>query len=197
MRLFFAAFPDPETRRRIASVAHALDLAPARRVVPPENYHMTLAFVGEVPESQARRVAQDRRAQRARAFTVRFDAYEYWPKAKVVVAAAREYPVLAGAVVANSFMPTLAQHELALAPQPLRPHVTLARKVTQAPVLQAMSAFDWTVRDIQSDAFGHEPALESVYTVVDTWPLLDKARTLDKLCNFDAYEMSGRAPNMK
>jgi len=56
---------------------------------------------------------------------------------------------------------------------PLRPHVTLARKVTQAPVPQAMSPIDWRVRSFslaRSDTSG----ARSVYTVVDTWPLLDE-----------------------
>jgi len=43
-------------------------------------------------------------------------------------------------------------------------------------VLQAMSAFDWKVRAItlmQSDTTG----ARSVYTVVDTWRLLDENAT--------------------
>src|SRR5580693_8934783 len=50
VRLFFAALPDMETRRHIASVARALDLAPPSSIVPDENFHMTLAFVGEQSE---------------------------------------------------------------------------------------------------------------------------------------------------
>ena len=56
-------------------------------------------------------------------------------------------------------------------PLPLRAHVTLARKVAQAPVLQALSPIPWNVRSfslVSSDT----SAAHSVYTVVDTWPLL-------------------------
>jgi len=55
-----------------------------------------------------------------------------------------------------------------------RAHVTLARKVTQAPVLKAMSPICWQVQAlhlVQSSG----SAAGSVYTVVDTWPLLDNA----------------------
>jgi 2'-5' RNA ligase len=55
----------------------------------------------------------------------------------------------------------------------LRAHVTLARKVPQAPVLQVMSPFDWNARSfslVRSDT----GAAHSIYTVVDTWPLLDE-----------------------
>ena len=56
---------------------------------------------------------------------------------------------------------------------PLRVHVTLARKVVQAPVLQAMSPLHWNARSfslVRSDTGG----ARSVYTVVDTWQLLDE-----------------------
>jgi nicotinamide-nucleotide amidase len=59
---------------------------------------------------------------------------------------------------------------------PLRAHVALARKVAQLPVLQAMSPFSWPARSfslIGSDTSG----VCSVYTVVDTWPLLDETPT--------------------
>jgi 2'-5' RNA ligase len=57
--------------------------------------------------------------------------------------------------------------------QRLRVHVTLARKVVQAPVLQAMSSIIWPANNfslIRSDTGG----AESAYTVLDTWPLLDE-----------------------
>jgi 2'-5' RNA ligase len=68
----------------------------------------------------------------------------------------------------------LAEHGWTLDAKRLRPHVTLAKKVPQAPVLQAMSSFEWLVRDfclMRSDTSG----VESAYTVVDTWPLLDNS----------------------
>ncbi len=173
MRLFFAVFPDMETRWRIASVAQALDLAPPSRMVPHENFHLTLAFVGEQPETKLPPLLKIGAAQRTHAFTLRFDAYEYWPDSRVEVAVARECPATLRQLW-RGLHATLAQHELVLAPQPLRPHVTLARKVSQAPVPQAMSAFDWPVREfglMQSTAAASGP----IYTVLDTWPLLDEA----------------------
>jgi len=56
---------------------------------------------------------------------------------------------------------------------PFRAHVTLARKVTQAPVLKAMPPFGWSAHSfnlVRSDTRGTHP----VYTVMDTWPLLDE-----------------------
>jgi 2'-5' RNA ligase len=162
-----------ETRRHIASVANALHLAPPSSIVPHENFHMTLAFVGEQSETKLLTLLKIGAAQRTCAFTLRLDTVEYWPGSKVMVAAARDCPKALGQLW-RGLRATLEQHELVLAPQPLRPHVTLARKVSQAPVLQAMSAFDWIVRGfslMQSSTAASRP----IYTVLDTWPLLDEA----------------------
>ncbi len=174
MRFFFAVIPDVETRRRIAAAAQALKLKPPSRPVPPENYHMTLAFVGEAPVSQAAELRQIGGSQRVRRVAVRFDAYEYWEKSAVVVAAAREFPAMLEQWW-QQLHADLAQHHLAFNPNPahLRPHVTIARKVTQAPVLQAMSAVVWKMRSfslLQSNTAAAQP----IYTVLDTWRLLDE-----------------------
>ena len=173
LRLFFAATPDPVVREQIAAVSQSLSLEPGARRVPRENYHMTLAFVGDVSVSQLPVLLEVGAAQKERAFSVTFDAYEYWPKPGVIVAAARLIPDGLRRLW-RQFHIDLAAHSWALESKQLRPHVTLARKVSQPAVLQAMSAFEWRVRDfclMCSDTSGSQPA----YTVVDTWQLLDSA----------------------
>jgi 2'-5' RNA ligase len=171
VRLFFAVVPDAATRERIADVAASLPLESEARLVPRNNYHMTLAFVGEVAAPQIQSLQQIGGAQRTTAFALRFESYEYWPKPEVVVAASRTIaPPLEQ--LWQQLHRDLAEHQWALDAKRLRPHVTLARKVPQEPVLQAMSSFEWLVRDfclMRSDTSGLQPA----YTVVDTWSLLD------------------------
>ena len=173
LRLFFAAAPDPVVREQIAAASQSLSLEPGARRVPRENYHMTLAFVGDVAASQLPVMLKVGAAQKERAFSVTFDAYEYWPKPGVIVAAAHLIPAELHRLW-RQLHHELAEHVGTLESERLRPHVTLARKVSQPPVLQAMSAFDWRVRDfclMRSDTSG----IRSAYTVVDTWPLLDSA----------------------
>jgi 2'-5' RNA ligase len=179
MRLFFAVLPDCATRDRIAAAAAAafesLPVGATARAVMHSNYHVTLAFVGEVPGSQVPILRAIGGAQRIRRFALRFDAYEYWPKPEVVVAAARVVPEEMQRCW-QQLHQGLAVHRWALAAKRLRPHVTLARKLSQAPVLQAMPAFDWPVREfclMRSDTGG----AQSAYTVIDTWPLLDKSES--------------------
>jgi RNA 2',3'-cyclic 3'-phosphodiesterase len=172
MRCFFAVWPDAAARQRIAAAAALVEGGDGARPVPPENYHLTLAFVGEIAAAQLAVLRQVGRELRAPGFTLAFDAYEYWPKPEVVVAAAREIPT-ALSEIWQRLHRDLNGQGLALAPKRLRPHVTLARKVTQAPVWPAMSPFEWRALEfslVRSDSAAAGP----VYTVVDTWPLLDE-----------------------
>jgi 2'-5' RNA ligase len=173
VRLFFAVLPDAATRERIAAAADALPWVPPARLVPRENFHLTLAFVGAIPASRLPTLIEIGRAQRIERFSLRFDAYEYWPKPEVVVAAARTLPAALEGLW-QQLHRELAKHQWALDPKRLRPHVTLARKVSQAPVFKAMASFDWPVTEfslMRSDTSG----AQSAYTVVDTWSLLDNA----------------------
>ena len=176
LRLFFALWPDAGTRERMANAAAALRLTAGVRPVPPRNYHLTLAFIGEVTSAQLEVLQQIGRRQRASGCTIKFNAYEHWPEPQVVVAVARE-PPSALVELWTRLQQNLVLHRAALKLNRLQPslhaHVTLARKVVQAPVLQAMSPFDWSARSfslVSSDTSG----THAVYTVVDTWPLLDE-----------------------
>jgi 2'-5' RNA ligase len=174
VRLFFALWPDDDTRARIAEAALALRRAVDARPVPQENYHATLAFVGEASMPQLAVLQQIGRAQRAASCTIRFDAYDYWRDPRVVVAVATETPAaltLLWAQLHRDLALVQPQLNLENSQAPLRTHITLARKVAQAPVLPAMSPFGWTARSfslVRSDTSG----ARSVYTVVDTWQLL-------------------------
>ena len=174
MRLFFALWPDADTRAQIANAAAALRVAGDAQPVPRENYHVTLAFLGEVATSQLAVLQQVGRGQRAAGCTIRFDAYDYWAHHQVAVAIAREAPA-ALILLWKQLHRDLALHQAApnleRPNSPPRTHITLARKVAQAPVLQAMSPFHWNARSfslVRSDTSG----ARSVYTVVDTWQLL-------------------------
>ncbi len=170
VRVFYALWPGLEPKSRLAEASAALSLESAARCVPPENYHLTLAFVGEVSPARLAVLQQIGRDLSVSGFTIRIDAYEYWPESQAVVAVVREAPV--GLTELSRQLRSFdGMHGLDRRHRPLRPHVTLARKVAQAPVLQAMSPFHWKATSfslVRSDTRG----ARSVYTVVDTWPLL-------------------------
>jgi RNA 2',3'-cyclic 3'-phosphodiesterase len=171
VRLFFAAFPDGETRRLIASAAAEVVLGEEARLVPRENYHITLAFVGEVSNAQAASLRSVGPLE-VPAFTVRFDTYEHWVRSEVVVFAASECPRALHDLQCK-LRGELAHHDLAPDPRPFHPHVTIARKAVQAPVRQAMSGFLWKVTAFQL-VRSVRSTIGSTYTVLEHWSLLDK-----------------------
>jgi 2'-5' RNA ligase len=163
MRLFFALWPDADAAAQLADIAGKLAFEGPGRLVKPGNYHVTLAFLGEVPSAQLAKWQQIGLALSASRCTIEFDALEYWPEPKVVAAVAHEPPA--------ALIELWTQLRAAADLPRLRAHVTLARKVVQAPVLQAMSVITWranSVSLVRSETGG----AESAYTVVDTWPLL-------------------------
>ncbi len=169
-RLFFSFVPDAARGPLAAAGAHLALCAGARRV-PPENLHLTLAFVGEVPAARLPAVLQLGRSLRGSCCSIEFDAYEYWPKPEVVVAAARVIPASLEALWRDVHA-ELALLELAVKPKRLRPHVTLAHGVSQEPVLPAWPAgCRWNL-DRFSLMRSERRGAERVYTVIDTWPLL-------------------------
>jgi 2'-5' RNA ligase len=167
MRLFFALWPDDEVTRQLTEIARELKLESNSRRVNPKNYHLTLAFVGEVPATKLAVVQQIGRSLRAARFTFNCDSIEFWRGSQAVVTAVRAPPARLLELWRK------LNEALELPPEPLSAHVTLARKVTQAPVLQAMSPVVWRATSfslIHSDTGG----VESAYTVLDTWSLLDE-----------------------
>jgi 2'-5' RNA ligase len=200
MRLFFAAFPDPGTCRTVAAAALALELPGRPRYLPPENYHVTILFLGEVSDSQIESILEIGEAQRVGCSVLRFDRWEYWEDARAVVATSADRPqsllslrsMLAAGLAQRGIgfddkprprqlnPPLRAPLKRPLRPQraqlnpPLRPHITVARKIAQAPVLQALSEFSCEVRAFSLVA-SVTASGGSVYTVVGTWPLLDTA----------------------
>jgi 2'-5' RNA ligase len=166
--LFFALWPDAQTRERIAEAAARLSWGASAQAVPPENYHVTLAFLGDVAPARLpalQRIAQE---QLGVACDIAFAACDYWADSQAVVAVSVRAPLPLLQLSAG-----LHRDLMLSAPQRFCAHVTLARKVAQAPGRQALSPFDWRARSfclLRSEIRG----ARVVYTVVDTWPLLDK-----------------------
>jgi RNA 2',3'-cyclic 3'-phosphodiesterase len=171
-RLFFALWPPAAARARLAASGAALALAAPAYAVREEKYHLTVAFVGEVAAEGEDRLRRIGRALRASGFPITCDAYEYWPKPEVLVAAARTVPP-ALQDLWDDLHRALAADDFKMRVKRLRPHVTLAKRVAADPALPVFEPFTWLASDLRL-VRSENAADRSVYTVVDTWSLLDK-----------------------
>jgi 2'-5' RNA ligase len=169
MRLFFAVLPDFGVAAEIGAVVVAHCAQIQGRWVAPENYHLTLAFLGDVDPEYLPSLRRFAAQQRVAGGELCLGAVEHWADAEVLVAAARKISGNLDYLALNlaSQRPGSSQETC------WRPHVTLARKVLQPPVLQAMSPIYWTPNEFVLVESRIAPS-GSVYTVVDRWSLLDK-----------------------
>lgn len=70
LRLFVAAYPPPQVRRRLLELERNLDLPDDRRQTPEDQVHITLQFIGDRPARELDSIVEsiDRSRQGLRAF---------------------------------------------------------------------------------------------------------------------------------
>jgi 2'-5' RNA ligase len=131
-RLFIALWPAPGTKRALAAWLRGWSWPAHAALVAPERLHLTLHFLGSVPESRLQRL---RDAMAAPALDLapcelRFDRVERWPHGLVVLGAQQlPEPLLA---LHARLADALRALQLPVEARRFRPHVTLARKAEGA-----------------------------------------------------------------
>lgn len=143
-RLFFALWPDDKTRRAIQEATRTLVQHCDGRPVPPENFHVTLAFLGQQPGDlldDITAVARDILVGDLK-LELELDKLGYWPKPRVVwlgsSGKSRSLDSLAASLWAGL-------ERLGVAPdkRALYPHITLCRKARRPPPLNLSRTLVW------------------------------------------------------
>jgi len=127
-RLFFALWPDDDTRAALARLARRQLQSGNGRLIDAHNLHLTLAFLG--PVDAAFRACAERAADSlaAPAFELEFQRLGYWPRPRVLWAAPERSPeALTGLV--SMLRKALAACGQEPESRPFEAHMTLARKV--------------------------------------------------------------------
>jgi RNA 2',3'-cyclic 3'-phosphodiesterase len=171
--LFFALWPDRVLQNALASTAQNIVLASGGRAVPPENLHITLAFLGSVLEARIEEVvaiAADVANEVPREpLRITLDVIEYWKKPKLLCVTNKRAPEGApGAVLADALKSRLTAAGFAPDLKPFRAHVTLARKAGRSAHAHSMSPMIWDLTDFALVASRTGPS-GSVYTVLQTF----------------------------
>jgi 2'-5' RNA ligase len=176
-RLFVAAELDGRTRERISRVAAKLRAGAGARLVPKENYHLTVAFLGAVTESRVSEVIEAVRSAAARCSPLRvtLDAVGAFPNGRRPRAAwvgsrrrSAEF-----AAVCLRVRESLSALGFAFAPHD-DAHVTIARYERDAPPLPRIALRPDSIAVVHLTVFESVTARDGArYTALARVPLGD------------------------
>ena len=168
-RLFFALWPSDELRRSIEEATVGIARHSGGHVVPARNFHVTLAFLGDISREQLPAVLAAGAATAAPRFSFVLDQVQVWPRSNVLVLDAPRTPPALVTLV-DHLLFNLLEKQIKLKREVYRPHVTLARSLSRPRPLQKVGPFEWPVNEfaLLASSLGAE---EAKYTVLERWPL--------------------------
>lgn len=144
VRVFFALVPGDAVRGQFLALARDVGRRARGRAVSGEHVHLTLAFVGDVRESDIPAlVAIGDRMPRVGA-VLQFDTFGAWRASGVAWIAPSEVPAPLGTLQA-ALREALVAAGFPVDERPFRPHVTLARRCVQPQPRGASAPVRWPV----------------------------------------------------
>lgn len=126
-RLFFALWPDDRQRDQLRNV-----ISPAAKLVEGVaiyrgSWHVTLAFLGDVPEERIPDVQAIARSVNFEPFRTRFDKVEFWARPKVAALSASTAPTELRHLVL-SLESMLEKLDVQRDTRTFRPHISIVRR---------------------------------------------------------------------
>ena len=173
--MFFALWPDRALQNALASAAQDIVLASGGRAIPPENLHITLAFLGSVPQARMEELVAIAGAVANEVprepLQITLDAIEYWKKPKLLCVTNEWAPGRApGTLLADALRSRFALAGFSPDLKPFRPHVTLARNVLSPVSTRDFLPVTWTFTKFALVESRTEPS-RSNYTVLELFPI--------------------------
>ena len=168
-RLFFALWPDDGVRARLLEQAGLLPINTGRRAAP-ENFHITLVFLGNVEEQDVPVLTGAAEGIKIPGFPLQIDHCGWWKRAKVAWLAPAQTPEPLPELVRQ------LNHQARLAGLPVEerdynPHLTIARKLTRPLKPCTFEPIHWDVREFcLVESVTHEKGAR--YRVLRSWALI-------------------------
>ena len=165
-RLFFALWPDEETRERIFAISRSLP-EKCGRLLPKNNLHITLVFLGNMDMDTAQAVQQAASETHFTGFTLVMDRIGKWPAAGVIWLAPSVIPEELATLVLQ-LNQVASNCGFDIDSRPYQPHATLARKARGIVALPEFEAFDWKIKGF---SLVHSTTLPegARYEVIQDW----------------------------
>jgi 2'-5' RNA ligase len=174
LRLFFALWPETQTRALLDRVARDVALETGGRAVAADNLHLTLAFLGERPAELIPRLSEIAAGVECAAFTLHLDDVGYWRKTGLAWLGT-DAPSTELTDLQHELVRVLATLGMEQEARHFAPHVTLARRIGTIVRRRLPSPITWNVDSFSlvKSELGREGAR---YHVLETWPLRAGAR---------------------
>ena len=169
MRVFFGLGLDAETQSEIDGWLSKC-LPPFFRPVVQYNFHLTLAFLGNVTPMQLKSVVELGERVQASTFTLRLSQMGYWPRQEIVYLAPSHVPCEL-IHLAEEAKQLARRSGLRVERRAYRPHLTLARRCKVAPPAPLMQPdFEISVEEFRLFESVRRPS-GVVYKTLETFYL--------------------------
>jgi 2'-5' RNA ligase len=165
-RLFFALWPGDAAREQLAAWSRELRAACGGRAPRPENLHLTLAFLGQVPRDRVGEIERTAGNVVPRATTLVLDRPGYWKHNRIAWAGASAVP---GELdrLAGELREALTRSAIAFDAKPFVSHVTLLRDAREPDALPALAPIRWEVEGFV--LAGSSPQPGGRYEILRAW----------------------------
>ena len=169
-RLFFALWPDDETRKQLYDVAKQFNQDNIKHV-KKSNLHITLEFLGEVSDQDKEELIEKINKIKNESFDIELTRTGFWKKPQILWIGTTQIPESLIKLV-KLIKKCVKQQGLKTDQREYKPHVTIARKVKQVIVPKETFYIPWHVDNFalvvsNSTNDGVE------YGVIKDWPLTD------------------------
>jgi len=143
-RLFFALWPSAKVRQSIVDTAGPLLHEMDARIIAPENFHITLHFIGSVTDAEKDCLHQAARKVIFQPFDLSLDCFGFFDKAKVFWMGMQVAPAELSCLHEN-LGEALSACDYQPDSRPYSPHVSLLRKAGKISVEYQPFSINWHV----------------------------------------------------
>ncbi|WP_417551003.1 RNA 2',3'-cyclic phosphodiesterase [Methylophaga sp.] len=130
-RYFFALSPDLHSRMQIQNIMKRLPEDHSIKLQTTANLHQTLLFLGQLDQQQINNLVKQTESLRWSAIPMQFDHVSYWAAPKILCLTSRAPSAELFSLV-NNLQSLASEAKIKVDEQPYQPHITLARKVSEA-----------------------------------------------------------------
>jgi RNA 2',3'-cyclic 3'-phosphodiesterase len=192
LRLFFALWPDEPTLAASEALGREAALSSGGRAMPPQNIHVTLAFLGSQPAARVEHIANVAGGIDGETFDLVLDRIGFWRKSGIAWLGSGIVPASLTALH-RGLATGLSTLDIRLEDRAFHPHVTLARNATtpvssvvRPPIVWRVEAFALVASEVGTTG--------SVYRRLEQWPLRTSASNAADLGDCTDHSTLGASP---